>query len=305
MASEKQTAANRRNARKSSGPKTPDGKARSAQNATRHGLLAREAVLPEEDRQAYLDLLAELRAQFLPADPVEEFLLRDMVSAQWRLLRLTRIETGYFTVRMEHMRKLEYGEEADEPANSHDEQTRLFGHLLARSSSDPLATLARHENSLRRAFYKALAAFQKRREQNEPNSPGTTPGSRPAEPPAPAPDPAPATSAPEPAPQSRALFLLKPPPTAPVRFPSPSRLATALALEPDQPLNIPKRPALILLPNQPPTPSKPPAALAVLPAPLERPAALTLLPNPPKPPASHAVLPASPKRPAAFALRPN
>jgi len=48
MASKKKIAANRRNAKKSTGPKTPEGKAVSAQNATRHGLLSRRAVLPDE-----------------------------------------------------------------------------------------------------------------------------------------------------------------------------------------------------------------------------------------------------------------
>jgi hypothetical protein len=44
MASDNQIVANRENARHSTGPKTPDGKAHSARNATRHGLLSREAV---------------------------------------------------------------------------------------------------------------------------------------------------------------------------------------------------------------------------------------------------------------------
>ena len=49
MTSEKQRKANRQNAKKSTGPRTEDGKASTSQNALKHGLLARDAVLPGED----------------------------------------------------------------------------------------------------------------------------------------------------------------------------------------------------------------------------------------------------------------
>ena len=49
MATKKQIQANRNNATKSTGPRTGEGKARVSQNALKHGLLARDAVLPDED----------------------------------------------------------------------------------------------------------------------------------------------------------------------------------------------------------------------------------------------------------------
>jgi hypothetical protein len=55
MASTKQNEANRRNAQKSSGPKTAEGKAIVSQNATRHGLLAAETLLPDDDRVVFAD----------------------------------------------------------------------------------------------------------------------------------------------------------------------------------------------------------------------------------------------------------
>ena len=61
MATDKQIQANRRNARKSTGPKTEEGKARSRNNALRHGLTAELAVLPHEDPHQY----EELRAGFI------------------------------------------------------------------------------------------------------------------------------------------------------------------------------------------------------------------------------------------------
>ncbi len=56
MASEKQIAANRQNARKSTGPKTDAGKQRSRQNAFRHGLTAQTVIRHVESAAAYTDL---------------------------------------------------------------------------------------------------------------------------------------------------------------------------------------------------------------------------------------------------------
>ena len=53
MATEKQKKANRENAKKSTGPRTEEGKARSSQNGIKHGLLARDAVMADEDPAEY------------------------------------------------------------------------------------------------------------------------------------------------------------------------------------------------------------------------------------------------------------
>src|SRR5512146_2096079 len=53
MTSAAQVQANRLNAQKSTGPRTPEGKAAVARNAVKHGLLAQAAVLREEDRDRY------------------------------------------------------------------------------------------------------------------------------------------------------------------------------------------------------------------------------------------------------------
>ena len=59
LVSEKQLAANRANAGRSSGPRSPDGKARSAQNARKHGFTAAHfAVVCHEDLHAVAHLKA-------------------------------------------------------------------------------------------------------------------------------------------------------------------------------------------------------------------------------------------------------
>jgi len=96
MASRKKIAANRRNAKKSTGPKTAEGKARSAQNATRHGLLARRAVLADEDPAAYEALRLELHHELWPGSALETALVDRIAAAQWRLARVPGIEAELF-----------------------------------------------------------------------------------------------------------------------------------------------------------------------------------------------------------------
>ncbi len=60
--SQAQEIANAANSRLSTGPKSPEGKRASAANSTRHGLTAKQVVLPGEDPAAYEDLYASLLA---------------------------------------------------------------------------------------------------------------------------------------------------------------------------------------------------------------------------------------------------
>ncbi|MFN0167601.1 MAG: hypothetical protein ACKV22_14320, partial [Bryobacteraceae bacterium] len=68
MATVSQITANRANARKSTGPKTPAGKVRSSQNALRHGLASRQIVLNTEDEAAFQALYAEFLDEYQPSD---------------------------------------------------------------------------------------------------------------------------------------------------------------------------------------------------------------------------------------------
>jgi hypothetical protein len=94
MASEAQIAANRANARRSTGPRTEEGKAASARNGLKHGLCAREAVLPWEDREGWEALLADLRERWRPVGPQEAALVEEYAGCSWRLRRALQMETG-------------------------------------------------------------------------------------------------------------------------------------------------------------------------------------------------------------------
>ena len=111
MTSERQRAANQANARHSTGPKTPEGKAAVRLNACRHGLLARDVVLPEEDFDAFEDLRNRVRAELSQVGPIEELLADRVVNIMWRLGRWARVETALFDWRV---RQLQVSKLADQ-----------------------------------------------------------------------------------------------------------------------------------------------------------------------------------------------
>lgn len=96
--SQRKLAANRANAARSTGPRTPQGKARSAQNALKHGFTASTfAVVRLEDLQEIAYLRAGLIAACRPVNAQELFAIERIALAQQVVLRATRIETGLFT----------------------------------------------------------------------------------------------------------------------------------------------------------------------------------------------------------------
>ena len=81
-------AANRENALASTGPRTQEGKARVAQNAVTHGLLARNAVLPTEDSEAFAAFHHRFVETLAPEGELETLLVDRVVSQAWRFGRL-------------------------------------------------------------------------------------------------------------------------------------------------------------------------------------------------------------------------
>jgi len=96
--SPKQIEANRRNAQKSTGPKTPDGRAVSKMNALKHGILSKEAVvhgrfIRESDRE-FAALHRRFWEHLNPVGAVEEMLVDEIVTTHWRLRRALKAESG-------------------------------------------------------------------------------------------------------------------------------------------------------------------------------------------------------------------
>jgi len=92
MATQAQIIANRRNARKSTGPRTPEGKVVVSQNALRHGLTAAHDIISSESQDEFELYRDQLLAELDPSSPMESMLADRVVALSWRLKRLGHIQ---------------------------------------------------------------------------------------------------------------------------------------------------------------------------------------------------------------------
>ena len=165
MASKKQIEANRRNAQKSTGPKTEEGKAKSSMNALKHGLTSRTVCLPEEDADQYMEVRILLAEELRPWGALETILVNRIAAQSWRLSRVPGIEA-------EMLERLRYdGLGQDEG---------LAGAWLRDGSpyGGSLARLSRYETALERSIsrllkeLRQLQAERARREREDAARPG-------------------------------------------------------------------------------------------------------------------------------------
>jgi hypothetical protein len=104
MATDKQIAANRLNAQKSTGPRTLAGRQRSRRNAVRHGLTAETVVLAFESADEYAAFEKTIVADYEPQTTVEHQLVARIASLFWRLRRAAAIETGLLQIQGQMLR---------------------------------------------------------------------------------------------------------------------------------------------------------------------------------------------------------
>ena len=143
MTSDKQIEANRRNARKSTGPRTQEGKARVGNNAVKHGLLSHDVLVPGEDREALRELSERLREELEPVGELEDMLVDRIVAAHWRLRRLGRVEADIFI-------------------NFYRASNNLGGAFMQDSHhANAFSKLSRYEVPIERSLYKALHELQR------------------------------------------------------------------------------------------------------------------------------------------------
>ena len=196
MTSEKKAEANRQNALKSTGPRTPEGKAAVSRNALKHGLLSKEILLPGEDEQALTELGERLRDELQPFGELENLLVDQIISAYWRLRRLGRVETGIFawerseelaeraereaqgyeSGKAEDLSRLlnvtitdEKGHEealsrARRMRSEQEDETATLGRTFARDAdrANAFSKLSRYETSIERQLYRALHELERR-----------------------------------------------------------------------------------------------------------------------------------------------
>jgi hypothetical protein len=133
MASPARQFANTANAQLSTGPRTEEGKARSAQNARKHGLTAKELVIAPEQREEFEELLADFQAEIRPQGPIQQTLFDELVAAAWNLRRVRSMEANLCAGASSYMELL---------AND-DLQVKLD-------------RLARHKTRIERTFHRSL-----------------------------------------------------------------------------------------------------------------------------------------------------
>src|SRR5215831_633385 len=142
MTTEKQIQANRRNALKSTGPKTGEGKSRSRMNALRHGLTASQAVLPHEDENDYEKLREGMLESYAPEDSAEQALVEELANAYWRLMRLHRVENRYW----------------DNVGGSYNRDDEGISEALIQTPDRQMRNFFRYYAQVEHSYYRALAA---------------------------------------------------------------------------------------------------------------------------------------------------
>jgi hypothetical protein len=127
MTSDKKITSNRRNAQKSTGPKSAAGKAIVAQNARTHGLLSRSLIIEGESQEEFSALLRLLSDEFQPVGLVEQALVERVGIALWRQRRLVRAESAEVSLNQQR-----FGDEqAREVAGILDLEYRVYNHIKA------------------------------------------------------------------------------------------------------------------------------------------------------------------------------
>jgi hypothetical protein len=161
MATQKQIEANRANAKKSTGPKTPAGRAAVRLNSVKHGLCAKTLVLDGEQQSDFESLLNALESEHQPTTPTEQVLVRQIAMATWRLRRLYNMEAGFFNLRLDELDETiaGYHENLDDSG-----RLALVAHYDS-SGAKTLTNLSRFEARLERTFYRALHELQRLRAQ--------------------------------------------------------------------------------------------------------------------------------------------
>jgi hypothetical protein len=93
MATDKQITANRANAQKSTGPRTKgiDG---APGRSRRHSTLAESVLLESENPERFFVLASRFYAEYLPKGPTQRALVDTMITARWRLMRISNLEAA-------------------------------------------------------------------------------------------------------------------------------------------------------------------------------------------------------------------
>ena len=158
MATAAQIAANQRNARRSTGPRTPEGKSAARMNAIKHGLAASTSVfLPHEDPARYHDMRAALIETWQPANAQELLLVDQICQAWWATERAARFQNGFFNNQLRTMKSRNRVSEVPDPND--DEGIAVA--LTDPANEKGCATLFRYDDRAWSKYYRAIDRLRK------------------------------------------------------------------------------------------------------------------------------------------------
>jgi len=172
---------NRANAQKSTGPKTPEGKQRSAKNSVKHGKHANllknfvpphSAVLCNQDRQRFFRLLERLIEDYQPHNTTEAIVVRKIADAEWRGITFDELFTAFwnkelmekFKAKQEHIPEiaevlselLVYEDQANHPA------VEQLHHRIKKALERTILANEKRLILLRKHFPSASTAIERR-----------------------------------------------------------------------------------------------------------------------------------------------
>jgi hypothetical protein len=192
MATAAQVRANRANARKSTGSRTTEGKERASQNAVKHGLLAREAVIAGEDPEEFELHRERMLEELAPAGAVEAMLAERIVGLSWRLRRAERLQnaalaaldegtpTPLLAAQLDEWKRLK-GSQADRSVSGVVDETSALGRVVAADFAEArvLDRMLMYERRIESSLYRTMAELHKKQEARQAREATATPAEAP------------------------------------------------------------------------------------------------------------------------------
>ena len=179
MTSLKQIEANRENGKKAKGKKTIWGKIQSSKNALKHGLLAETVLIVGENKVEYEEFKQGLIDYYNPQDQLQEEIVFQLISMQWRIRRSARVEAGIYGGEaldrpnyghgVNSSNKLFINEFKTSDVNHVPKQIEVPANSFIRDSNGASAILSinRIEANLMNRFYALLDRYKKIKEDED------------------------------------------------------------------------------------------------------------------------------------------
>lgn len=156
MATAAQIAANRRNALRSTGPRTPEGKEASKMNALKYGTDAKTAVLPFEDAAYYEEFRQTILAELQPQTAMEQIVCQEVIDNAWALQRIRVATSANFGYTYTRDRRY-----IPEDMDASDPMVRLGYTMSSHTTQRGMDRISRMQTRLQHAYFRALGYYKK------------------------------------------------------------------------------------------------------------------------------------------------